>query len=52
LAKRSRRIDDKKFPLALAAGSEAFAQFDERFARGVELILRGVHPKNPPASSG
>jgi hypothetical protein len=42
--KRSKRIDANKFPLSLAAGSEAFGQFDERFTRGVELILGGVHP--------
>src|SRR3984957_12093645 len=39
--KRAKRIDAKKFPLSLAAGSEAFGRFDERFTRGVELILRG-----------
>jgi len=49
-AKRSRRIDPNKFPLSLAAGPEAFAEFDERFARGIELILRGVHPRNENAS--
>jgi len=45
-AKRARRIDASKFPLSLAVGREAFGQFDKRFARGVELILRGVHPRN------
>ena len=42
--KRARRIDAEKFPLSLAAGQEAFSQFDERFERGVQLILRGVTP--------
>lgn len=43
-ASRSKRIDPNKFPLSLAAGPDAFGQFDERFASGVELIFRGVHP--------
>jgi AcrR family transcriptional regulator len=47
-AKRAKRIDANKFPLSLAVGPEAFAKFDERFARGIELILRGVRPLNLP----
>jgi TetR/AcrR family tetracycline transcriptional repressor len=50
-ANRAKRVDAKKFPLSLAAGPEAFGQFDERFARGIELILRGIRPRNTPASS-
>jgi AcrR family transcriptional regulator len=50
-ARRSKRIDPNKFPLSLAAGREAFGQFDERFTRGVELILRGLHPSNPKGTS-
>lgn len=50
-AKRSKRIDPKKFPLSLAAGSEAFAHFDERFVRGIELILCGVRAGNQPLDS-
>jgi hypothetical protein len=50
-ARRSKRIDPNKFPLSLAAGREAFGQFDERFTRGVELILRGVRPSNPKGTS-
>ncbi len=42
--KRAKRIDANKFPLSVAVGSEAFAKFDERFANGVELILRGLRP--------
>jgi TetR/AcrR family transcriptional regulator, tetracycline repressor protein len=42
--KRAKRIDPKKFPLVLAAGRETFSHFDERFARGVDLILRGIRP--------
>jgi TetR/AcrR family tetracycline transcriptional repressor len=48
---RSKRIDPNKFPLSQAAGPEAFGQFDERFARGVELILRGVQPLYPEGTS-
>jgi len=49
-AKRAKRIDPNKFPLSLAAGQEAFSQFDERFDRGVQLILNGVRP--PSTNSG
>ena len=48
--KRAKRIDANKFPLSLAAGHEAFGTFDERFTRGVELILRGVGSRNQPAN--
>lgn len=44
--KRAGRIDSSKFPLSLSTGAEVFGQFDERFASGVELILRGVQPRN------
>jgi AcrR family transcriptional regulator len=40
--KRAKRIDANKFPLSLAVGRETFGGFDERFTRGVELILRGI----------
>jgi TetR/AcrR family tetracycline transcriptional repressor len=49
-ARRSKRIDPNKFPLSVAAGREAFGQFDERFARGIDLILSGVQTK-PQESS-
>jgi TetR/AcrR family tetracycline transcriptional repressor len=49
--KRSKRIDANKFPLSLAAGPEAFAQFDKRFARGVELILLGGRARNRTVGS-
>ena len=45
-AKRAKRIDRNKYPLSIAAGRESFTQFEERFNRGVELILRGAHPQN------
>lgn len=45
-AKRAKRIDAEKFPLSIAVGPESFNQFDERFHRGVELILRGARPQN------
>jgi TetR/AcrR family tetracycline transcriptional repressor len=49
--KRAKRIDANKFPLSLAAGPEAFGTFDERFNRGVELILRGVGRRKPSSNS-
>lgn len=47
LAKRAKQLDPNKFPLSLAVGQEAFSRFDERFERGVQLILSGVSPPNP-----
>jgi TetR/AcrR family tetracycline transcriptional repressor len=44
--KRANRIDREKFPLSIAVGLEFFTRFEERFNRGVELILRGAHPDN------
>jgi TetR/AcrR family transcriptional regulator, tetracycline repressor protein len=44
LARRAARIDGAKFPLALAAGELSFSQFDERFERGLQLIIRGLRP--------
>jgi AcrR family transcriptional regulator len=45
-AKRAKRIDREKFPLSIAVGTESFTQLEERFNRGVDLILRGAHPHN------
>lgn len=44
LTRRAKRIDGAQFPLALAAGEEAFARFDERFERGLQVIIRGLTP--------
>jgi AcrR family transcriptional regulator len=43
LTKRAERIDPKRFPLALAAGAEMY-DFDQRFERGLEVIIRGLRP--------
>jgi TetR/AcrR family tetracycline transcriptional repressor len=42
LPKRSQRID-REFPLALAAGKEMY-KFDEQFAEGLRIIIRGLRP--------
>jgi AcrR family transcriptional regulator len=42
LGQRANRIDGQKFPLALAAGEEVFTNFDDRFERGLRLILSGL----------
>jgi TetR/AcrR family transcriptional regulator, tetracycline repressor protein len=44
LAKRAKRIDSKRFPLAVAAGKHAFLDFNERFEQGLQLIIRGLRP--------
>ncbi len=43
LTKRAQRIDPKRFPLALVAGEEMY-NFDERFDRGLQVIIRGLTP--------
>jgi TetR/AcrR family tetracycline transcriptional repressor len=50
LAKRAKRIDSKKFPLAVAAGEHAFLDFAERFEQGLRLIIKGLRPG--PAGGG
>jgi len=41
--KRAQRIDAEKFPLAVAAGEEAFGGgYDERFQHGLRLIISGM----------
>jgi TetR/AcrR family transcriptional regulator, tetracycline repressor protein len=47
LAKRARRIDTEKYPLALVAGEEMFAGFDERFEDGLRLIISGIEQSLP-----
>ena len=47
LARRAERIDAQRFPLALAMGEEFFARFDERFERGLDIILRGIEQSLP-----
>ncbi len=42
LAKRAERIEPEKFPLVLAAGEEVFTEFDERFERGLQVIISGL----------
>ncbi|ADO72481.1 TetR-family transcriptional regulator [Stigmatella aurantiaca DW4/3-1] len=42
LNQRAKRIDAKKFPLALAAGKEAFTDFDDRFESGLRVIISGM----------
>jgi TetR/AcrR family tetracycline transcriptional repressor len=41
LAARAKRIDAKKFPLAVAAGEHSFVDFDTRFEQGLRLIIKG-----------
>ncbi|ATB43319.1 TetR family transcriptional regulator [Cystobacter fuscus] len=42
LEQRAQRIDGERLPLARAAGAELFTRFDDRFERGLRLILRGI----------
>ncbi|ATB43316.1 TetR family transcriptional regulator [Cystobacter fuscus] len=42
LEQRAQRIDGERLPLARAAGAELFTRFDDRFERGLKLILRGI----------
>jgi TetR/AcrR family tetracycline transcriptional repressor len=42
LARRAKRIDAEKYPLALAAGEELFTGYDERFEHGLRLIVSGI----------
>jgi len=45
---RAHRMDGQRFPLALAAGEELFTGFDDRFERGLRMILRGIAQSLPP----
>jgi AcrR family transcriptional regulator len=42
LAKRAKRIDGNKFPLAVAAGEHVFLDFDKHFEQGLRLIIKGL----------
>lgn len=42
LDRRAERLDAEKLPLAHAAGEELFVGFDERYDRGLALIIRGL----------
>lgn len=42
--RRRGRLDVEAFPLTAAAGPELFGHADERFAHGLELLLRGMRP--------
>jgi TetR/AcrR family transcriptional regulator, tetracycline repressor protein len=44
LAKRAKRIDSKRHPLAVAAGKHAFLDFSAHFEQGLRLIIRGLQP--------
>jgi hypothetical protein len=44
LAKRAKRMDADKLPLAAAAGETLFTSYDERFGKGLQLIVRGMQP--------
>ena len=51
--KRAQRIDADRYPLAVAAGQEAFGGgFDERFEHGLGLIISGMERSLPQKSSG
>jgi TetR/AcrR family transcriptional regulator, tetracycline repressor protein len=53
LAARAARIDPGRYPLALAAGTEMFTRFDERFEHGLQLILGGLEGLvNPSPGAG
>jgi AcrR family transcriptional regulator len=51
LGRRAKRIDGERFPLALAAGEEVFTGFDDRFERGVQLIISGMATTRSRSSS-
>jgi AcrR family transcriptional regulator len=42
LDRRAGRIDPERFPLSHAAGPEGFADPEDRFARGLDLITAGM----------
>jgi TetR/AcrR family tetracycline transcriptional repressor len=42
LEKRAARIDADKMPLARGAGEQSLTNFDERFERGLRIIVRGM----------
>jgi TetR/AcrR family transcriptional regulator, tetracycline repressor protein len=46
LEQRAQRVGER-LPLAQAAGEELFSGFDDRFERGLRLILRGIEHSLP-----
>ena len=46
LEQRAQRVGER-LPLAQAAGEELFTGFDDRFERGLRLILRGIEQSLP-----
>lgn len=44
-SRRAQRVDEEKYPLTVAAGQEMFANFDERFDYGLQLIITGIEQK-------
>jgi AcrR family transcriptional regulator len=44
LTTRAESIASAEFPLALAAGEELLARFDERFEHGLQVIITGLRP--------
>lgn len=42
LGERAKRIDSKRFPLAVAAGEHTFGDFEKHFEQGLRLIVRGL----------
>ncbi|MFY0565595.1 TetR/AcrR family transcriptional regulator C-terminal domain-containing protein [Archangium lansingense] len=47
LARRAKRMEGQGVPLAQAMGEELFTGFDDRFERGLELILNGIEQSIP-----
>ncbi|MCY1080255.1 TetR/AcrR family transcriptional regulator C-terminal domain-containing protein [Archangium lansingense] len=47
LARRAKRMEGQGVPLAQAMGEELFTGFDDRFERGLELILNGIEQSLP-----
>jgi TetR/AcrR family tetracycline transcriptional repressor len=44
LANRAKRIDSKRYPLAVAGGEYAFLDFAKRFEKALRLLIRGLQP--------
>ena len=42
VAKRAKRVDSKRFPLAAAAGEYTFLDFDRHFEQGLRFIVKGL----------
>ncbi|WP_432134851.1 MULTISPECIES: TetR/AcrR family transcriptional regulator C-terminal domain-containing protein [unclassified Streptomyces] len=46
IGERARLLAD--FPLTAAAGAEIFAQYDQRFAEGLDLVIAGIEARYRP----